>query len=330
MNALVFTLVSLLVFPGVIFALVAALVLGALRGVTRAGTQGWAGIAPILSPREILRRTRQSSTSPAGLFAAAAQVLPIVALVCPILLLIFLPLPANRGADAIGFSADVVALVALLLGMPIARILLGWATPSPYTRLAAIRAARELMGYILLLALAVAVTVAIGGSIQVAGVVNNHPVIASPSSFFGIHADRLYEFARIAAGLTYLSCLPSLARLTSIREGQGSLELAGNELSELSGRELLVMRIAEWVQLVAALGLGITLFVLPFFSTVGARAIAAGITAIVVTIGLGAFEGSGFMRPRDELDPPFSIWFSTQSFLGIAGLLLLVLAQRYS
>lgn len=241
-----------------------------------------------------------------------------------------LPLPANRGADAIGFSADVVALVALVLGVPVARILLGWATPSPYTRLAAIRSARELLGYALLLALSVAVTVAIGGSLQVLAVVQHQPIVTSTQTFFGISAVRLYGLARIAAGLTYLSCLPALARLTAIREGQGSLELAGNELTELSGRELLVMRIAEWVQLVAALALGITLFVLPFFSTVGARAIAAGITAIVVTIGLGAWEGSSFMRQRDELDPPLSIWFSTQSFLAIAGLLLLVLAQRYT
>jgi NADH:ubiquinone oxidoreductase subunit H len=332
MNELLAMIISLLVYPGLIFALVAALIFGWLRGVARATAQGWSIGMPIFAPREVLRRLRQGSTVPEGVFAPLMQVLPVLANICPLLVLVFLPLPANRGADNGTYTADVVALAALLLGVPVIRIVLGWATPSPYTRLAATRSVRQLMGYLVPFALAVAVAAAVGNSLKVYTIATHQSASFTTQSVLGFNAARLYGLTRIIAGLAYLACLPTLAKLTPIREGQGGLDLVGNELTEMSGRELLVMRIGEWIQLVAALGLGIVLFVLPFFSTDGARAIAALVAAVVAAVLLGVWEGAGtYLRPaRDELEAPLTIWFGTPTFLGIISLLILVLAQRYS
>jgi NADH:ubiquinone oxidoreductase subunit H len=336
MNALLALIISLLVYPGILFAAVAALIFGWVRSFARASTQGWSGLQPSLSLREVLRRMRQGSTVTQGVFAPLVQVLPVLAVLCPVLVLVFIPLPANRGATNGDYTADVVALVALLLGVPLLRIVLGWATPSPYTRLAATRSARQLLGLLVPLGLAVAVAAEASGALNVLDIaLHPHLVQAIPGvkspNLFGLDANKLFGLARIAAGVAYLTCLPQIARLTPIREGQGSLDLVGNELTELSGRELLTMRIAEWVQLIAALGLGIALFVLPFFTGDRNRTIAAVVAALVTAIGLGMWEGMGtYLRPREDNDAPLSIWFGTQTFLGIIAILLIVMALRYT
>ncbi len=332
MNALLAMIISLLVYPGLLFALVAALIFGWLRSMARATSQGWSVALPQFSLREVSRRLRQGSTVPEGVFAPLIQALPVLAVISPLLVLVFIPLPANRGADNANYTADVAALGALLLGVPIVRIVLGWATPSPYTRMAATRSARQLMGYIVPLALAIAVGATASASLNVFGTAAHQIPVPSSQTLFGLTASQIAGGARIVAGLAYLACLPALTRLTPIRAGQGGLDLVGSELTELSGRELLLMRIGEWMQLVAALGLGIALFVLPFFATDGARAIAAIVTAVVVALLLGVWEGLGtYLRPsRDDLEAPLSIWFGTPTFLGIIALLILVLSQRYT
>jgi NADH:ubiquinone oxidoreductase subunit H len=332
MNELLAMIVALLVFPGLLFALVAALIFGWIRSYAHASAQGWTGTLPRLSLREVTRRLRQGSTVSEGAFAPLIQALPILAAICPLLVLVFLPIPANRAADNNTFTADVVAVAALLLGLPLLRTLLGWATPSPYTQMAATRSARQLLGHVIPYALAVAVGVAIATSLQLYFVAHHQFTFTSTTKLLGLNGTQLMGVARMLAGLAYFACLPILARITPIREGQGGMDLVGNELTELSGRELLVMRIAEWMQLIAALGFGIVLFVLPFFSGDGARAIATVVAALVGSIALGVWDGSGaYLRAaREDLVAPLSIWFGTQTFLGIIALLVLVLAERYT
>lgn len=332
MNALLAMIIALLVFPGLLFALLAAMLFGGVRSYAHAMSQGWSGSVPRISLREVTRRLRQSSTVPEGTFAPFVQVLPILAVICPLLVLVFLALPGNRAVDNTTYTLDIVAVGALLLGLPLVRLVLGWATPSPYTQLAATRSARQLMGHVLPLALAVAVAAAIGASLQLFVIATHQPTLITHQTLFGVNAIQMYGAARIVAGLAYFACLPALARITPIRAGQGSMDLVGNELTELSGRELLVMRIGEWMQLVAALGLGIALFVLPFFHTDGQRAIAALVAGLVAALALGVWDGAAaYLRPaQDEWEAPLSIWMGTQTFLAIIALLILVLAQRYS
>lgn len=321
MNEVLAIIIALLVYPGVIFALLAAGIFGWVRGAARALAVGWEGSAPLIAPREFGRRLRQGSNVPEGVYAPALQVLPIFAAVAPLLVLVLLPLPGNVAVGK-GYSLDIAAAGALLLGMPLARTALGWIIPSPYTRIAAMRSLRRLLGYLVPMSLALAVVAILSGSLQVS-------IIASGAMPFTIHQPVYATAARIVAGLAYAISLPALVRLTPLREGQGSLDLVGSELTELSGRELLVMRVAEWLQLVAALALGIALFVLPFFHTDLARGLIGLGIALVVTALLGLWEGIGTrMLWRDEIAPPYTVWISTPSLVGIFAVLLLIFAQR--
>ncbi len=323
MNIVVAIIISGLVYPGLIFALVAAVIFGWIRATSRTVAQGAANTAPRLSFRAISRRWQQTSTTPEGVAPFIVQALPVLAVVCPVLVLMFLPLPANRGLGTGSYTADIVALGALLLGMPIVRIVLGWAIPSPYTQLAAMRSARQIMGYVLPLALALAVAAALGLATRI-DVASVHEVVVHGKG------ESFANIARVIAGLTYAACLPALARITPLRNGRDAIELAGSELTELSGRELLLMSIAEWVQFVAAIGLGIALFVLPFFQGDGPRAIAALVSGVVIAAVLGVWEGAitPRIRPREDLMPPVAVWFNTPTFLGIVAVLVVVFAQR--
>lgn len=322
MNELLAIIISLLVYPGLLFGLVAAMAFGWLRGIIRAWSMGWSNLAPTLSLREVARRLRQGSTLPDGTYAPAMIALPVIALVCPLVVLVFLPLPGNRGAGVTDYTLDIAAAGALLLGVPVVRTAIGWLTPSPYTRIAAMRSARQLIGYLVPLTLALASIIAISTFSRFA-------LATGYQSIHDANLNGLLRAGRILAGLAYLTCLPALARITPIREGQGAIELVGSELTEMSGRELMVMRVAESIQFVAVIGVGVTLFVLPFFATDGARGIAAIISAIVLTIGLGLWEGLGAqLRQREDFVTPYSIWFGAQTFFGILAVLTLVLAQR--
>ncbi len=320
MNPLLAAVIALIVYPGILFALVAALLLGWVRGTARALTAGWSGLMPPLSFRQISRRRRQASTLPEGAVAPVIQALPVIALVCPIVALAFVPLPGNAGLAKSDVTLDVVALSALLLGMPVARIALGLAIPSPYTRMAATRSARQLAGYALPLSMAVAAGAALSGHLTIAAISNQATT--------GTLSVGLSDAARVVAGITFLICAPALARLSSLREGQGASELAAGELTELSGRELLTMRLAEYVQLVAVIFVGIALFVLPFWTTNGARGLAAVIVALLAAAVIGAWEGyAPRLRGREDYPLPISIWLGTPSLIAIVSILALVLAR---
>jgi NADH-quinone oxidoreductase subunit H len=320
MNALLSAIISIILYPGIVVALIAAIVLGWLRGTSRAALSGWSGLSPLVSLRQIVRRQRQASTLPEGTPVLAIQGLPVVALVCPLVVLAFVPLPGNRGLGAANLSLDVAAAGALLLGMPLARIALGWAVPSPYTRLAAMRSARRLAGYALPLGLAIATAAVLSGQLTIAGISTTLTRTGS--------ATLLIDVARALAGLAFLLCAPGLVRLSTLRGGMASGELLAGELTEISGRELLVMQVAEAVQLVAFLAVGIALFVLPFWSSNGARGLAAIVAFVAGTVAIGAWEGiEPRVRTRDEYSMPFSVWLGTPMYFGIFGIIALLLAR---
>lgn len=331
MNDFLAMIIAFLLYPGLLFGLVAALVLGWIRGSLRAVLIGWSGGVPLLAPREFGRRLRQNSTLPEGVYAPLLTVLVVMAFVAPLLVLVFLPLPGNRGPGSPTYTADVVAIGVLLIVMPLARSGLGWMIPSPYTRLAATRSARSILGYVVPFAITVAVGAALSGATRLAGISNSTATIDHVVNIFRFHVNALSlgGFTRVLAGITYAFCLPALTKLTPLRTGQGELDLVGSELSELSGRELLLMRLSEWLQLVAAIGFGIVVFVLPFFHTDLTRGLVALGVGIIVAGGIGAWEGSAarFFR-RDDLPVPQAIWLGTPTLLSIVAVLTLILSQR--
>jgi NADH:ubiquinone oxidoreductase subunit H len=328
-------IISFLLYPGIIFGLVAAVLFGWLRGMARSLAQGWRIVTPAISVREITRRLRQTSTLPEGTHPIVIQALPILAVLCPLLALVFLPFPGNCGLGASSsscarqmssvYSGDVVVVASLLLVAPLVHIALGWSIQSPYTRLAATRSARRLMGYLVPLTLSIATLVGLSGAISL-------PDLAQHGFTDQVKTEWIARVALAIAGATYAMCIPGLARLTPVREGYGSLELVSGELTELSGRELLLMRLAESLQFAAVIAFGVAIFILPYFhaNAVLARILIGLASAIVVAAGVGAWEGiSPRFRSIEDPSEPLSVIFGVPTFVGIFALLGLVAAVRF-
>src|SRR5215470_3155173 len=104
MNAVIGVLLAILVYPGL---LVALLVAWALTSVF-AAAQGRPVSDPLEFPGAVRIAFDKEGILPAGVFAPAITVATLVAVVCPLLALIFLPLPGNPMVSAIGLQGDII------------------------------------------------------------------------------------------------------------------------------------------------------------------------------------------------------------------------------
>ena len=149
MNSAVAFILAAFVYPGLLAALVAAWALGWARSLAGALTQGRSAPGPLSDAAEIAGSFTRETYAPEGVSFFALSLGTTVAVVAPLAALLLLPLPGNALARSIGLQGDLVAEAALLLGLPLARLFLGWIVPSPYSRLAADRSARLLAGAVL-------------------------------------------------------------------------------------------------------------------------------------------------------------------------------------
>ncbi len=335
MSAIPGFLVAVLIYPGVIVALLAAWAFSWVRGATRGALSG--GTAPgAMSEVNVWRGLfARESVIPEGVHPVAIALGTTLALVFPLLALILLPVPGNPLATALGLTGDLAAEGALLLGLPLARLFVGWAIPSPYTRQAADRSARLLAGAVPPFALALT------AAAQVLGQLTFLPLpVSTPSSTI------LLTLALCVAA--FACALPALAHVTPLREDEPELDTLGGELSELSGRDLAFFRVGEALQLVACAALLVTAFVLPFVSgwlsglthafsglvkngavdSGLARALILLIGVALVAAGLGVWDGVYVRRPTTADRPPLSWWFGLPILLGLAALVAAAWATR--
>jgi formate hydrogenlyase subunit 4 len=308
MNGVIGFVLAVLVYPGLVAAAVAALLLGWVRASARGAIAG----AGASNPLGLLRETRsmlatdstQPDTHPAALVIGtyAALVLPLVALA-------LLPVPGNPIVSSIGLGADVLAEGALLLGMPLARLFIGWVTPSAQTRLAADRFSRAVAGAVLPMALALTVT-----STQVGSA-----LIGSPRPTGNV----LALAARVIAAAAFACALPVLAHSTSLVFAGSALDAPGGELAELSGRDLALMRIGEAVQLVAVCTFFVTAFVVPVFAQVSATVGVAAIWIVgllMTAAGIGIWDGRRGGRIEGRERAPLTWWVGVPVLLALLAL----------
>src|SRR5262249_31629009 len=256
MNGVLAFLLAVLIYPGVLIAVVAALVLSWVRSCARAALVGSLISGPLREVREVRATLERDAVVPEGAYSVVIGLASSGAVVLPLIALILLPVPGNPLVDAIGLRGDLAAEGALLLGVPLLRLFVGWAIPSPYTRLAADRGARLLAGARLPMVLGPA---AIGGprtTLQL-------QVLPDPRCPLVTIA----LITRLLAALAFAFSLPVLARASTLRVGGAEAELLGGELSEVSGRDLARFRIAEALQLVAVATLFVAAFLIPLFPT---------------------------------------------------------------
>jgi formate hydrogenlyase subunit 4 len=232
-----------------------------------------------------------------------------------------IPVPANPLVKAIGLAGDVAVGTGLLLVVPLARMLTGWIMPSPFTRLAADRSARLLAGAVVPLVLAVAALTQQVGSLQL-GQADAPP--ATPLTNVAL-------LARLLAAAAFASCLPALVRGTDLRAGEDLPVLAAGELSETSGRDLALFRIADGLQLVAVLVFFAAAFILPLLTTAAPNVQHAAwiLTPLLAAAGIGAWEAlrAAPSFKRDE-QPPLSWWFGFPLLLALFALVAASFAAR--
>lgn len=317
MNGVLGFVLAVLVYPGVLVALLAGWALSWTRQSARVATASGGRIHPLQDALEIRGALGRDTIAPEGVHPWALTIGSTVAVVAPLIALALLPVPGNPLARSLGLAGDLTAEGALLLAVPAARLFVAWAIPSPYTRLAADRGARLLAGAVVPMALALSAT-------------------AEQFATLGLNATpaRTTTIAlatRILAAAAFCFTLPVLARAASLRAGEGNGELLGGELAEISGRDLAYFRIGEILQLVAVSALFVAAFILPIFANVHGnigRAIVWIVGLAVTAAGIGAWEGYAARQPASPDRPPLSWWVGWPVLLALLALVAAAWAAR--
>jgi formate hydrogenlyase subunit 4 len=318
-NPFLSMLLAVLVFPGVLVAFLAAWLLTWVRGATF-GAVGGGGIRnPLGELGELRVAFEREAIPPEGVHPVAVTLATAIALLCPLLALILLPVPGNPLAASLGLPGDLVAVGALLLGVPLSRLFLGWAIPSPHTRLAADRQARLLSGAVLPMILALTATAEQVSSLQLL------PETAkSPLPLFTL-------VSRLLVAAAFACAMPVLAHRSALREGDGAAETLESEVAELSGQDLVYFRIGEALQLVAVSGLFVAAFILPLLRQVpegGGRTLVWIVGTVLTAAGIGLWDAiSGKLRAGEER-PPLSWWLGLPLLLSLAALVATAWATR--
>jgi len=328
-------IVAVVSYPGVIAAFLAAWAFSWVRGATRSALSGGQPPTPLGEVNTWRGLFARESVIPEGAHPIAIALGTTLALVFPLLALILLPVPGNPLVTTLGLTGDLAAEGALLLGLPLARVFVGWVIPSPYTRLAADRSARLLAGAIPPFVLALTAAAQVLGQLALTPL----PTGAPPT----------FVLLTLALCVAAFACaLPALAHVTPLREDEPGLDTPGGELSELSGRDLAFFRVGEALQLVACAALLVTAFVLPLlvgwlsslahmFSRVIkngavdadlARGLVLLIGVALVAAGLGVWDAVYTRHGASAERPPLSWWFGLPILLGMAALVAAAWATR--
>lgn len=319
LNGVLAFALAVLVYPGVVVAVIAALALSWARQWVRAIAGRQSTPAPLREVSELRMALDRDTVTPGGVMPQVVAAASAVAAIFPLLALLLLPLPGNPLVGSLGLTGDIVMEGSLLLGVPVARILLGWIIPSPYTRIAADRGARLLAGVSVVMILALAA---------------NAEQLSTLSLTLARSTTPLPTFAlitRLLAALAFVSTLPPLARMSSLRSGQPGGELLAGELTELSGADLAGFRLAEAFQLVAVVAVFTAVFILPLFpAAFGTGKALLWLAGIVLTaLGIGAWDGFALRgaAPAQER-PPLSYWLGLPLLVAMLALVAAAWAAR--
>lgn len=320
MSGVLAFVLALVIYPGIAAGLAAAWVLSWTREATRSALSSHSVPRPFAVLRQLRAAFGRDTLIPNRVHSAIYAMVPAVALAAPVAALILLPLPGNPLSASLGMTGDLAAEGALVLVVPFARLLLGWATPSPYTRLAADRGAHLLAGCLVPMILAFATIGQQVGALQITSATAS---VASGLTYVGVAA-------RALAAAAFACCLPVLARSVAGHDDRGDLVLGAGELTEVSGRDLATFRLAEGLQLVAVAILFATVFVVPALATAptGLRAAAWIVAPLLAAAGVGAWEAlRGAASPQSER-PPLSWWFGVPLLLALFALVAASFAAR--
>lgn len=319
LNGVLAFALAVLVYPGLVVAVIAAWALSWARQWVRAVAARESTPTPLRDVAELRAALERDTVTPDGMPSQAIAGASVVAAIFPLLALLLLPLPGNPLVASLGLTGDIALEGGLLLGVPVARIVLGWIVPSPYTRLAADRGARLLAGVAVVMILALA-----ANAEQLSTLSLTLPRSTSPLPTFAL-------ITRVLAALAFVSTLPALAHRSRLRSGQQGGELMAGELTELSGADLAGFRLAEAFQLVAVAAVFTAVFVLPLFpAAFGIGLSLLWLAGVVLTaVGIGVWDGftARSAMPAQER-PPLTYWLGLPLLVAMLALVAAAWAAR--
>lgn len=338
MNGVLAVALAILIYPGIVVALIAAWVLAWVRDAARAAVGGGHQTSPLSALTDVRDALTRDTLIPPGGSSLAVAIGAALGLAMPIAALVLLPVPGNPLVRSLGLTGDLAVEGALVLGLPLARLLMGWAVPSPFSRLAADRGARQLAGYALPAILALMTiaqqTVTLKVSAAGAPISGATPLLTILSLPFKPEALPLLLalLARLLAAAAFACCLPALAQATALREYPGGVDSVAGELTDLSGFDLAIFRVAEGLQLVAVAALFVAAFVLPLAAKAAASSSVIQalwpIGLLLTAAGIGGWEALRVHRSDQDDKPPLSWWFGFPLLLALFALVLAAWAAR--
>ena len=318
MNGVLSFALAVLIYPGLLAAAVAGVVLLLVRNLARGAFSGEPSSGAGAALTELRESWRDETIVPDGVSDFGLTLSSGLAILAPALALVLLPVPGNPLVTLIGLNGDLVSEGVLLMGLPLARLFVGWLTPTPLTRIAADRGARLLVGAALSAALALTAIAQQFDALTIA----NAPVKAPSGVLIA---------ARVLAAVAFICVLPVLTRVTAVREPQDAEDATPDELLEVTGRDLFCFRLGEAIQLAAVAGLFIAVFVLPFFTATPQPlplAIFWVVGLLLVAAGIGMWEAFRGRIPIGEDHPPLTWWLGWPLLIALAALVVTAWATR--
>ena len=273
---------------------------------------------PLAFPGAVRTAFDKEGIAPAGVFAPAITVTTLVAVVCPLLALIFLPLPGNPMVSAVGLQGDIIAAGAScspcrwrassLAGSRLHPIRASQPTGTPGCWLAQLSAALALT--------AIAQTFV---SLRL-------DTITTPAS-----VPMIILITRALAAAAFACALPVLARATTLQQVEYDTPLPSSELGEISGRHLALFRVGEALQLVAVAAVFVSVFIMPLVSGVtntGLRYLIWALAIIAVAVGVALWDALRRQAIERAERPPVTWWLGIPVRLALAQLVAAAWAGR--
>jgi NADH-quinone oxidoreductase subunit H len=237
--------IALLIFPGLLYALPAGLLMLGLERKCKARFQGRIGPPISQAFYDVIKLLAKSPVSRVGSDLPLLIGLPLLAVGSTVGALALLPVFSSES----GFVGDIVLLVGLLEMPPLAYILAGYASRSIYGEVGSTReAVVSIVSNVPFLAALIAMASA-AGSMHSAEIATSTPLMV-----------------RVPAVIAILLCLPMKLRITPFSLANAEQEVLAGPLTEFDGARLALWEMAHALEWTALIGFVIT-FAIPVRST---------------------------------------------------------------